>query len=158
MTVDLMPILAFDVILILAALDDVRRLHISNIFPIALMIAFGFQIVVEGVQPDLWQHAVSFAAVLAVGALLFAKGMIGGGDAKLLASTALWFNLSGLAVLLPAITMLGGFIAVLLVMLRWMTPARATPGANWAALKRRGPIPYAVPIGIGAITSMQIVA
>lgn len=157
MTIEMAPVLAFNLILILAALDDIRRLHISNIFPIAMILSFGAQIALEGVQPGLWQHAVSFAAVLAAGMLLFARGWLGGGDAKLLASTALWFDFAGLGVLLPSIAVVGGLTALLLVILRWMVPARATPGANWAALKRRGPIPYAVPIAIGSILSMHLV-
>ena len=157
MTKELLPILAFDLILLLAALDDIRRLRISNVLPLALVTAFGFQLIVNGIPPGLWQHAASFAAVLAGGVLLFAKGMLGGGDAKLLAGTALWFDLAGLMVLLPAIAVVGGLTALLLVIIRWMVPAKAAAGGNWAALRRRGPIPYAVPIGIGAFMSIHVV-
>ena len=156
MTTNLFPLLAFDAVLILAALDDIRRLHISNLFPLAMVAFFVVHVALTGLSPDLWQHLVSFAAVLVVGIFLFARGLIGGGDAKLLASTALWFNLQGLWILLPAVTIVGGFIALLLVMIRWMVPARATPGAKWAALRRRGPIPYAVPICVGGIMTAHL--
>lgn len=156
MTSDLFPILAFDLILILAALDDVRRLRISNILPVALVALFVVHLVMTGVSPDLWQNLASFAAVLIVGAFLFAKGMLGGGDAKLLAGTALWFDLNGLMILLPAVAIVGGLTALLLVFIRWMVPAGAAAEGNWAALRRRGPIPYAVPICVGAIMTAHL--
>lgn len=156
MTSALFFLLAFDLILILAALDDIRRLRISNILPIAMVASFVLNLAFTGLSPDLWQNLASFTGVLVVGAFLFAKGFLGGGDVKLLASTALWFDLHGLSVLLPAVTILGGFSALLLVMIRWMVPARATPDAPWAALRPRGPIPYAVPICVGAIATAHL--
>lgn len=156
MTFDLLFITAFDLILILAALDDVRRLRISNILPIALALFFVLRLILLGPPPDIWQHIVSFVAVLVVGAALFAMGMLGGGDAKLLASTALWFDLDGLLVLLPAVTILGGLCALLLVILRRMIPVGSAATGNWLALRPRGPIPYAVAISAGAIATVHL--
>lgn len=156
MSVFLMPILAFDIVLVIAALDDVRRLRISNVLPLAMIALFGVHLIVNGMPPHLWHHALSFLLVLAGGVMLFAKGWLGGGDAKLLAATALWFDLSGLGMLIPAIAVVGGLTALLLVILRWMLPAGPLPGAHWSALRRRGPIPYAVPICVGSVMSLHI--
>lgn len=158
MTPKILLIFAFDLILIIAALDDVRRLRISNIIPLAIISLFVLRIVLVGADASLWQNLASFGAVLLGGALLFARGILGGGDAKLLASVALWFDFAGLAILLPAVAIFGGCTALLLVIVRRMIPARALAEGSWVALRRRGPIPYAVPICVGAIMTAHLAA
>ena len=71
--------------------------------------------------------------MLVVGAAMFALGWIGGGDAKLLASAALWVGLRGLAPFAIYTALAGGLLALGLVALRsdWLRPLAAA-GPAWA--------------------------
>jgi prepilin peptidase CpaA len=73
-------------------------------------------------------------------ALLFAIGMMGGGDVKLLAAVALWFPWQSLPVLLFIMAVLGGIVTLAtLVEHRWRG--------------RMGPpeVPYGVAISLAAL-------
>ena len=147
----------FDLLLIVAALQDMRRLHISNVLPLSIIAAFMLHLALNGVSWHLWQNLVSFLALLFVGGLLFARNLLGGGDAKLLTAAGLWFDFAGLAVWLPAVAIIGGLTAILLFVVRGMLPVRAVADGGWVGLQRRGPIPYAVPICIAAIATAHLV-
>src|SRR5262245_50208431 len=58
------------------------------------------------------QHAGAGALVLLVGFLMFARGWIGGGDAKLMAAAALWLGFPHLAAFFVQVAILGGVLAV----------------------------------------------
>ena len=81
-------------LLLAAALEDMWRLEIANILSGGVAIAAFVAVAIDGPIIGLWQNLLLFAAVLAVGTLLFARGVMGGGDIKLLAAGALWFDLS----------------------------------------------------------------
>ncbi len=123
--------LAYGGILLLAALSDARRFRIPNIYPLCLLalavIAWFAGFPFSG---PLWSHLLHFTAALGVGMLMFHFGWFGGGDVKLYAAAALWFDFSeGLMLLL--VTSLAGVAVVLLslalVMLRtWFGRAPAS--------------------------------
>jgi prepilin peptidase CpaA len=154
--VEMIAVLLFDLLLVIAALEDMRRLKIPNALPLAIVAVFALHVALNGASWELWQNLASFAGLRVIGALLFARNILGGGDAKLLAATALWFDFSGLAIWLPAVAMIGGLTAILLFMVRGMLPVRAVADGGWVGLQRRGPIPYAVPICIAAITTAHL--
>ena len=156
MTIAHSGILLFDLLLIAAALDDMKRLQVSNLLPLAIVGAFGVHLVLNGVTWHIWQNLAGFAAMLLVGGLLFARRVIGGGDAKLLAAGALWFDFHGLAIWLPAVGIIGGLTAIILFIVRGMLPVQAVAEGGWIALQRRGPIPYAVPICLAAIATAHL--
>lgn len=113
--------LAIDVayvgLLALAAFSDARRFIIPNILPLALLLLgilawfVGFPF-----SGPLWSHLLHFAVALGVGMLMFHFGWFGGGDVKLYAAVAFWFDFSeGLTLLL--LTSLGGVVVVLMSLL-----------------------------------------
>jgi prepilin peptidase CpaA len=150
-------ILLFDLLLVAAALDDMKRLQVSNLLPLAVVACFGLHLLLNGATWHIWQNLAGFTAVLLVGGLLFAKRVIGGGDAKLLAAIALWFDFHGLAIWLPAVGIIGGLTAIILYVVRGMLPVHAVADGGWIGLQRRGPIPYAVPICVAAIATAHLV-
>ena len=77
---------------------------------------------------------------------LFSQGWIGGGDAKLYAAVALWFNWAGAVALIFMTTMSGLILAAIFIVAR-MAGLRK----NVAKEDRR--IPYGVAIAIGAIST-----
>jgi prepilin peptidase CpaA len=139
----------------LAAAQDLWQLKISNFFPVALVALFAVWLWQVGLEGDLWKNAVMFAVVLGIGTLLFAQGWFGGGDVKLLAAIALWFDLDGGLALFVWTTVGGGLLALSFIALRRMLPLPATNEGGWGALKRKGPIPYGLAIAAGAILCAQ---
>ena len=138
-------LIIFNLLLIGAALQDVTMLKISNLFPIALILLFGVWLYANGVPGNLWQNGVMFLIVFAVGIGLFAIRWLGGGDVKLLAATAPWFDLHGGLLLVPYITF--G---------RRMIPSGARDRLAWPGLKPKGPIPYGVAICAGALFALAL--
>jgi prepilin peptidase CpaA len=123
-----------------AAISDIRRMWIPDRYWLGIALAFAAAI------PQPWQVAAGgVATVLLVfigGALLFARGWIGGGDVKLLSSLTLWAGPDGLASLLFNTALAGAVLAlVMLVRMRRRTPA------NWRVHEPlRQPMPFGVAI------------
>src|ERR1700737_4770270 len=85
--------LLFPVLMVFAAISDLLTLTISNRISIALavlFIAMAFACRLPATE-ILW-HLACGGAMLIFGFGLFARGWIGGGDAKLAAATAIWLG------------------------------------------------------------------
>jgi prepilin peptidase CpaA len=98
-------------------------------------------------------HAV---IALAGGFLLFAAGMIGGGDAKYYAAMAAWFPLRDGLFLLVSVTLCG--LALLGVWLAWR---RSRAGSGFSVPEAAHPfakLPYGVAISTGAVLSFAMLA
>lgn len=100
--------------------------------------------------------------VLAAGMLLWRRGLIGGGDVKLLAAVALLLPPGAVPALLLAVPLAGGVLALghlaLGRLLRGRPPAARGGGRLRRILRREGrriargaPLPYGVAIAAGAI-------
>jgi prepilin peptidase CpaA len=143
-------ILILYVLLAFAAAMDIWLLRISNGFPLAIVALFLAWLYLCGVDRNLWQNGVMFAVTLVGATMFFSRGWIGGGDAKLLAAIALWFDFKGGAALLFYVSLGGAMLSLVFVMLRRMQPASFAARHEIRALKPRGPIPYGVAIASGA--------
>jgi prepilin peptidase CpaA len=142
---------ALILLLAAAAMQDVYQLRISNVFPVAILLLFPGYVLVKGVDAAIWQNGAVFLAVLALGMLAFGAHWLGGGDVKLLAATALWFDIAGAARLIGTIAVLGAAIALFFIMFRRVVPEPVLLRSGMVSLKRRGPIPYGIGIAGGAI-------
>jgi prepilin peptidase CpaA len=132
--------------LIAAAITDVRSFRIPNLFPGIVILLFIVVHGLAGFSTSLWENLLHFLAALAVGMILFARGWIGGGDAKLYAAVALWFSWAGAISLIFATTMAGGVVAIAFIGARLLGLRKNVPKED-----RR--IPYGVAIAAGAILS-----
>lgn len=146
--------LAFPALLLWAAANDVARFEIPNVIPLALAAAFP----IYGVAAAMplaqigWHFGVGILT-LAAGAALFFSRVVGGGDAKLIAATAVWTGAAGLPRFLVAMALVGGLLAALLILYRLL------PAPSWGAEEgwlrrlhaRRREAPYAVAIGGGGL-------
>jgi prepilin peptidase CpaA len=109
--------------------------------------------------------AASVGIALLVGlafVFLHARGVIGGGDVKLIVALAVGTPPGNMLDLLFVIAMSGGVLGILYLALSYVIPKPAV--RPWAALPvrvafveanriaRRGPLPYAVAIAVGAIS------
>lgn len=144
----------FCLILLAAMVQDIARLRISNLFSLALMLLFALWLWDQGVPATIWQNGLLFAIVLGLGMFLFAIGWLGGGDVKLLAAAALWFDLKGGLVLIGLVSLSGGLVGLALILMRHRLPLGLRDRLGWPALNPKGPIPYGIAIAIGAIWTL----
>ncbi len=128
-----------------AAVQDIRARTISNLWPLAIVILFIPAYALGIVAGALWSHALHFLIALGAGMALFALGWFGGGDAKLYAAVALWFDLGRALPLLLFVALAGVVLALLHITAVLM---RRTGGTGSRSV-REGKIAYGVAIAIG---------
>jgi prepilin peptidase CpaA len=114
-------LLVFPAAMAIAAAMDIVSMTIPNRISLALVAGF---ILVSLLVPMPWitlaVHVGVALLVLLVGFALFAFGFLGGGDAKLLAASALWFGWPDIGSFLVYTALFGGVLAVVLVSVRRM--------------------------------------
>jgi prepilin peptidase CpaA len=139
----------FVVLMAAAAFEDFRRLTIPNLVPAALCLLWPAHVVAG--HPTLYGALGALGcalAVFAVGAVLFARGWLGGGDVKLLAAVALWHGVRLLPALLLWVALVGGGLGLLCLAMRrsGIGIFLASRGLETVALEDGAGIPYAVAI------------
>ena len=127
------------VALLAGAVEDALRLRISNVTCLVVLASGICAAVIEGPSLSLWQNALVFVGILALGTAAFAAGMLGGGDVKLLAASAIWVDLRHAVWLVTLIFLAGGVLALFYLASR---PFRA---------QRSKRIPYGIAIAVGAL-------
>ncbi|HEV7335873.1 MAG TPA: prepilin peptidase [Bosea sp. (in: a-proteobacteria)] len=137
-----------------AAASDIVTMTISNRLCLLLVAAFAICAISLGLSwSQIGWHLAAGVIVLLVGIALFAAGWVGGGDAKLVAATALWFGFEPLLPYLMVTAIAGGVLTLLLHQLR-QAPLPG-PAANWAWAKRlhgvQQGVPYGVALAFGAL-------
>jgi prepilin peptidase CpaA len=102
---------------------------------------------------DMASHAGAAAAVLAVAFVCFARGWIGGGDAKLAAATTLWLGFGHLLDYLVYASLLGGALTLLIVQFRNFPLPQLLVGRDWAERLHRdgGGVPYGIALAVAAL-------
>lgn len=107
-------------LLVIAAIGDLRSYTIPNWLNISVVVLFiPYATYAPLGHRDLALHLAAAAAVFAVSTLLFARGLFGGGDVKLLSSLALWVGLINLPRLLLTMAIAGGLLAMIMLIVRW---------------------------------------
>src|SRR6202051_2618417 len=113
----LIAVTVFGVVMAAAAVEDFRRLVIPNLLPIVLVALW--PVYFAAVEPSLYGALAAIGCALAVfiaGAVLVARGYLGGGDVKLLSAATLWAGPGGTPELLMLTGVLGGALALFLLM------------------------------------------
>jgi prepilin peptidase CpaA len=139
-------------VLVFAALTDARRLVIPNRVSLAVLGLFPLWLAVAPTAflPQLLPAALTGIAVLALGFLLFAGGLLGGGDVKLLAALAVWAGPDRIVALIVVTVLAGGALAAFcLIGLAWKRVVGPVGGA--AASVWREPLPYGCAVAVGGI-------
>ena len=148
--------LLFVFCVIYAMITDYRRLHIPNAISVILAIAFFPFALLAGPAIPLLPHLMIAGAVFIVLFGCFALGWLGGGDVKLVSAIILWAGPTQGANFVVLFALLGGALALVLVMLQraraYYPPIETVPVlskfSQWA---RAGLCPYALPIGTAAL-------
>ncbi|MFP4125910.1 MAG: prepilin peptidase [Alphaproteobacteria bacterium] len=130
------------VILAAAALWDVCARLIPNALPLALAATgLAHLALAGGLLPAL---AVA-GGFFAVGLVTFALGVMGGGDAKLLAAVGLWVPPAALSDFFTVMALTGAVLALAVV-----TRRRLLAAVSGAALAEPASVPYGAAIAAGA--------
>lgn len=144
----------FPFCLVMAAINDLMSMTIPNRLSVILIAAFAVAAPVAGLPlGEIGMHFAAAGAVLAVCLALFATGLMGGGDAKLLTACALWFGFNmSLSEFAVYVSFIGGMLTLVIVILRSQSEAILAiglrlPGSLLVAKK----IPYGIAIAIGGI-------
>jgi prepilin peptidase CpaA len=154
MLIQATELLLFPALMAFAASSDLLTMTISN--RVSLLLAAGFAVlaVVTGMSlTEIGWHVAAGAAVLVITFVFFARGWIGGGDAKLAAATALWFGFPHLLDYLIYASLLGGALTLLLLQWRnWPLPAFLAR-QSWAQRlhDRNSGIPYGIALAAAAL-------
>ena len=107
---------AFPCLLAVAAVCDLARRRIDNRLSLALSALYPPAALAGGADAaTIAWHGVAGAAVLAVGFGAFARGLMAGGDAKLLAAAACWTGFAALPAFLLLAALAGGLCALALL-------------------------------------------
>ena len=127
-----------------AAISDLRAFRIPNFLPGVLILLFGVVQLVDSSTALPLENIAHFGGTLIIGMFLFSRGWIGGGDAKLYSSTALWFSANGVVPLLFFTTISGALLALLFIAARLTGLRKNVP-------KQDRRIPYGLAIAAGGI-------
>jgi prepilin peptidase CpaA len=128
---------------------------IANRVSVLLVVVFALVAPLTGMDWAAYGwHFAAGALVLAVTFGLFAMGGMGGGDAKLLAATAVWMGLNiQLVEYLVASTLIGGLLTLAILLYRKSPLADFTgqnPFLRHFADETTG-VPYGIALGLGGL-------
>jgi prepilin peptidase CpaA len=146
-------VLIFPAAMAFAAAMDLLTMTIPNRISLVLVALFIAIVPFSGLPAqEVALHLAAGVTVLVLGIAMFAFGWVGGGDAKLLATGALWL---GLPQLLPFLLLTGviGTLLVLALVIYRNYPANALPIPDWALRLHRSEtgMPYGIAIGASGL-------
>jgi prepilin peptidase CpaA len=119
MMVNLLILVPFPLAMAFAASSDLLTMTISNRLVLALTGAFFVLALAAGLSlPEIGNHILAGVVVLIGAFICFARGWIGGGDAKIAAAIALWFGFDQVMPYLLYASLLGGALTLLILKVR----------------------------------------
>lgn len=144
----------FPFLMAYAAASDLLTMRISNRVTGLVVMGFASYALLSGLTlNDLALHLAAGALTLVFAFAMFARGWIGGGDAKLAAGTALWLGIEHLADYLLVASILGGALTLAILYARSYPLPQATlrlPFAVHLHDSRTG-IPYGIALAAAAL-------
>jgi len=154
MLTDAIRLLVFPALMAFAASSDLFTMTISNRVSLALIGGFAAMALINGMSAsEVLAHLEAAAIVLVVTFVFFARGWIGGGDAKLASATALWLGFDHLMVYLLYASIFGGVLTFALIRFRLMPLPMALAEQDWVKRLHRmdGGVPYGIALAAAAL-------
>ena len=142
-------LIALSICMVWVVISDARHYVISNLLNAVLLGLYVLAALVLPLHP--LSAVAAAAAVMVIGLGLFALGLMGGGDIKLLAVLSLWTGWSAATPRFIFLTTLaGGILVVVVLLMRAALPPlwiRLCPKRNLPRLlTRKQPVPYGIAI------------
>jgi prepilin peptidase CpaA len=144
----------FPILMAYAAFSDLFTMTISNFVSLALVALFFVLAVALGVPAkEMGFHAAAGGLMLIVTFIMFSRGWIGGGDAKLAAATALWVGFDHLFDYSLYAAVLGGLLTVIILLVRRYPLPTILIRQNWIArLHDQGSgVPYGIALAVAGL-------
>ncbi|OWV79809.1 peptidase [Rhizobium sp. R635] len=138
--------------LAMAAFSDLFTMTIPNRVSLILIASFFILAPLSGLGLQaIGMHLAAGTIVFTACFALFAFNVMGGGDAKLLSATALWFGLNeSLLFLMTDVALIGGLVTLFILLVRAQSDtilAIGLPVPDSVLLAKK--IPYGIAIAIG---------
>lgn len=158
MILTLFIVIIFAGCMLAASWSDMTSMTIPNW--ISLVLIAGFFVVI----PFAWPGWAGFGTHLLVGLLffcigvaMFAMGWMGGGDAKLLAATSLWWVWPDVPYYLVYTAVAGGVLALFLILGRRFLPVKLLT-TDWMhrLFKDEKRMPYGLALAFGALVTLPL--
>ena len=139
-----------------ASWSDLTSMTIPNW--ISLVLVAGFFVLIPFTWPgwaEFGTHILVGLMFFAIGVGMFAMGWMGGGDAKLLAATSLWWVWADLPYYLFYTAIAGGVLALFLIIGRKYLPVRLLT-TDWLhrMFKDEKRMPYGLALAFGALVTL----
>lgn len=144
--------------MIVAALIDVMAYRIPNwLTALVAILFFPMALATQMPLAEFGSHLLAGLILFAVGYALFALGLFGGGDSKLMAAAGLWFGTSQTMPFLVLTALAGGLLAagvmiwsVFMVMWDFHDPVAGT-AVDKSIRNLKPKLPYGFAFAVGAI-------
>ena len=149
----LIPLALFVLALLYAATTDASSMLITNKTVMVVLVAFALA---TPLAWDGWavfgEHMLIGLAFFVAGFVMFAVGGLGGGDAKLMAATGLWWTAGDAIPYVMWVTVFGGVLALFLMLGRNFMPASVTTHRMVAKMfSEQKKMPYGLALTAGAL-------
>jgi prepilin peptidase CpaA len=154
MVADVVRLMLFPALMAFAASSDLLTMTISNRVSLILMGGFFALAFAGGMgMAEILSHMGAAGAVLLVAFGFFTRGWIGGGDAKLAATTALWLGFDHLLPYLVYAALFGGALTLALVQFRLSPLPTALARQEWLERLHRkdAGVPYGIALAAAAL-------
>ncbi len=156
---DQVVLVGFFGLIIFAAISDISAYRIPNKICIGLVALFPVHVIVSPAPVNWLSALLVAAAVFLVGFVLFARGLVGAGDVKLLSATALWAGRPLIGQELVVMALLGGVLGAALMLVQVGRRYRAVglvgmlagSGGPSAVAEPAPKLPYGIAIAAGAL-------
>jgi prepilin peptidase CpaA len=152
--IDAIRLFLFPALMAFAASSDLLTMTISNRVSLLLVGGFFAIALLTGMHgAELLSHIGAGLLVLGLTFGFFARGWIGGGDAKLAAATALWFGFEHLLPYFVYASLLGGALTLLLLQFRNLPLPSLFMGQQWAERlhSKHAGVPYGIALAAAAL-------
>lgn len=143
---------SFPLALLAAACTDLHQFRISNTIVLLMLAGFPPVALLSALTLGDWlAHAGTALALFAAGATLFAFGLWGGGDAKLLTAAGLWLGPQPLPRFILVMALMGLVLALFALALRLIPVSARHPDTWRGRFVASGQIPYGVAIAAAGL-------
>jgi prepilin peptidase CpaA len=154
MVTDVIRLLLFPALMAFAASSDLLTMTISNRLSMALTGGFFLLTLITGMSLYAFgMHLAAAAVVLVIAFVFFSQGWIGGGDAKLVAATVLWFGFDYLLDYLIYASLFGGALTLAIIQFRKLPLPAVLARQTWILrLHETGAgVPYGIALAAAAL-------
>lgn len=148
------PLAALVLTLIYSAISDASQMRISNRLSLIVLLCFAVSTPLAWAGWDVFgEHMASGLIFFLIGFALFAVGGFGGGDAKIMAATALFFTFGEAFQYAVWTTLYGGLLAIFAIAgRRFAPPQLATNDLVFSLFNVDKKIPYGIALALAALT------